>query len=109
EMIDPQGRQLFGSRILAQPRMKMIEIDEIQILVLIEATENHSFFAGLWVDMSLKALGTNFLHHALHGGIYRADRLVMRAEKGLQNRTASCFHGTHHRVGSDGDDPINLT
>ena len=107
-MIDPQRSQLFSYRILPQAGMEMVEIDEIQILILVEATENHLFLTGLWVDMSLKALGTNFLHHALHGGIYGADRLVIFAEKRLQNRTAGYFNSTHHGLGTNGYDPIDL-
>ena len=104
EMIDPQRSQLFGRRILTQPGMKMVEIDEIEILILVKATEDHSFFAGLRVDMSLKALGTNLLHHALHGGIYGADCLVMRRGE-MVSRPCGELLSQHP---SSGSDPIEM-
>ena len=68
--MDPSGGQFFLRCILRQAITQAIEIHVIELLVLIEARKDYGVLPGIWVDVALQALGANFLHHALHRGIY---------------------------------------
>ena len=54
----------------------MREIDLVQILVLVVAGINKVFLTRLRIDMFAQTLGTDAFHHALHGRVDGADRVL---------------------------------
>ena len=58
--------------------------------------------------MELQTLGTNLLHHALHGGVDRSQRAVIGLHVGLQHAVPGEPHGVHHAVRTDGDDAVGI-
>ncbi len=78
-----------------------MEVDLVERLVLVEATEDESkLLAGNGVDMPLQALRADLLHHALHRRVDRADG-GMFSQKWLQQTMARSLDGGHHSVGAD--------
>src|SRR5262245_59460394 len=67
KVVDPEGRQFLGNRVLPQPRVQVVEINHVKWLILVETTEDDALFAGLRIHVALQALSADFLHHALHG------------------------------------------
>src|SRR5260221_1276877 len=80
--VDPQRADLFLYAVLAQALAETVEVDAVELLVLVEAGEDHRFLAGHRIAMELQALRADLLHHALHGGVDRSQRAML----GLQVR-----------------------
>src|SRR5262249_62353306 len=66
EVIQPHVRELLLHRILSKPSAEVREIHAVHVLILVEAREDDRLLAGLRIDVLLKALRADFLHHALH-------------------------------------------
>ena len=82
------------------------DVHAVEILVLVEAGEDHADLAGHRVDVALQALRADLLHHALHRRVDRADRLVARLHVRREHRVARGGDGGHHLVGPDRDDAV---
>src|SRR6516162_9970733 len=75
--VDPERGELLLHRILAQALVQNAEIHLIERLVLVEAGEDNGLGAAHGVPVHLKALRTDFLHHALHRRIDGGDGAVI--------------------------------
>jgi hypothetical protein len=107
--VDPQSSKLLLHSVERKACAKHVEIDLIKRLVLIEAREDDGFFSGLRVDVALKALSANFLHHALHGRIDAGNAAMIGMEEWLEHRMTGALDGAHHAVGADHDDAALLS
>ena len=91
--LDPLFGQFFLQRILLQTLGQGVEIHAVEILILIEARENESHFAGKRVALRLKALGANLFHHALHRRVDGANGEVMWLHVRFKHVVACATHG----------------
>ena len=80
--------QLFLDAVLREAAAQVREGHPVEVLVLVEAGEHHALDAGGGVAVGLQALGADLLHHALHGGVDRADALVAGLEVGGEDAVA---------------------
>src|SRR5262249_10824248 len=74
--IDPKLCDLLLDAVLFQTRPQSCEIHPIERLVLIRARKHDLLLASQRIAMQLQALRTDLLHHALHGRIDAANRLM---------------------------------
>jgi hypothetical protein len=65
-LINPEVREFLLNGVCPKSIVQICEINEIEVLVLIEAREDEDLLVGYRVDMPLEALGANLFHHALH-------------------------------------------
>src|SRR5207244_11639278 len=77
-------------------------------LVLIEAGKYVTSLAGMRIAVRLQALGADFLEHALHRRVDRADREVMRLEIFPEHVVARARDRRHHAIGAYDDEPVGV-
>ena len=62
-----------------------MEVNPVQFLVLIEAREHVARGSRHRINLRLRALRANLLHHALHRRVDRVDADVLRFDVGFQD------------------------
>ena len=102
-------RLLFGvlHGVLPQSSRQIGEVHAIHQLVLVEAREDDGLASARRIDVLLKALGADLLHHALHGRVDAGDPDVVVLQIRRERAVARRGHGRHHPIGSDGNDSID--
>ena len=103
----PPRRHLLLHAILLQAFVEIPKVHLIQRLILIKAAKHHGFLARGGIDVALQALGADFLHHALHGGVDATHGLVIVGETAFEHGVAGLGDGAHHPVAAVGDEVID--